>query len=306
MRIFVTGATGVIGIRAVPQLVKLGHQVTGVGRSPEKRVQLENLGAVPVVVDIFDPVQAGAAVAGHDAVLNLATHIPPGPKIFLRQAWRENDRIRGIASGVLARAALERGVGTFIQESFAPIYADGGDGWIEESLPVKPVRYNRTLLQAEQAAQSFTNSGGTGIVLRFAGFYGPDAEQVPAMLQMVGKGWSPLPGPRGAFISFVAHDDAASAVVAALRARAGTYNVVDDNPPRRGEFFGWLAELLHAPAPRFLPPWAARLLGSLGEMLTRSERISNRKFCDETGWHPMFRSAREGWQAMLAELPKAA
>jgi nucleoside-diphosphate-sugar epimerase len=306
VRILVTGATGVVGIRAVPQLIKLGHAVTALGRTPEKRAQLQKLGASAADVDLFDPDQVKAALAGHDVVVNLATHIPPASKVLLPGAWRENDRIRRVASAVLVKAAWEQGVRTFIQESFAPIYEDAGDRWIDEGFPSQPVRYNRSVLDAEAAARRFTEAGRTGVVLRFAAFYGPDAEQVPTMLQLIQKGWAPLPGRPDAYLSFVSHDDAAAAVVAALGVEAGTYNVVEDQPLRRQELFNYLAELLHVRAPKFFPAWTSHLFGSLGEMLARSLRISNRKFRSKTGWTPLHPSARDGWREIVPEFSKAA
>jgi nucleoside-diphosphate-sugar epimerase len=306
MRIFVTGATGVVGIRAVPQLVAAGHPVTAVGRNLEMRAQLLRAGASAISVDLFDPDQVRSALTGHDVIVNLATHIPPTSRIFLPGAWRENDRIRREASKVLVDAALQQGVQRFIQESFAPIYEDAGDRWIDESSPVRPVRYNRSILDAEAAVQRFVQQGGAGVVLRFAGFYGPDAEQVHDMVRFIRRGWAPMPGRPEGFLSWVSHDDAATAVVAALRAALGTYNVVDDEPLRRGEFFTSLAEMLRARPPRFLPPWTSRLFGSLGELLARSLRISNRKLREEAGWKPTYPSARDGWRAVLSESPKAA
>ena len=63
MRVFVAGATGVLGRRAVARLVAAGHQVTGVARSPEKAALLESLGARPVGVDLFDADAVRGAVA---------------------------------------------------------------------------------------------------------------------------------------------------------------------------------------------------------------------------------------------------
>ena len=74
---------------------------------------------------------------------------------------------------VAARAA---GAKRFIQESFAPIYEDRGDEWIDEGSPVRPARYNSTTLDAERSADEFTRAGATGIALRFAYFYGPDSD----------------------------------------------------------------------------------------------------------------------------------
>src|SRR5205823_3040706 len=76
-RVFVAGATGVLGTRAVRWLNEAGHDVTGVARSDAKAELLKGLGATPVRVDLFDADAVRAAVAGHDVVCNLATRIPP-------------------------------------------------------------------------------------------------------------------------------------------------------------------------------------------------------------------------------------
>jgi nucleoside-diphosphate-sugar epimerase len=306
MRIFVTGATGVIGRRVVPLLVSAGHRVTAMGRSPEKRAALERMGAFPSDVDLFDAAAVHAAVAGHDAVCNLATHIPPSSRLFLPGAWRETDRIRSVASGYLVDAALAAGAERFVQESFAGIYDGRGDEWIDEGSPIRPARYNRSVVDAERAVERFSGGGGSGVALRFAGFYGPDSAQTRDMIKFVRKGWAPLPGSPEAFFSSVSHDDAATAVVAALSARPGIYNVVDDESLRRRDFFDSLAETLGVKPPRLPPAWIGRLLGSLGETMIRSLRISNRKLREETGWAPKFPSVREGWRAVVEELSVAA
>lgn len=302
MHVFLTGATGVIGRRVVPILLGTGHRVTAVGRSPEKRATLAQIGAVPVDLDLFTPDAVRRAVAGHDAVINLATHMPSSSMhMLLPGAWRENDRIRRVASAVLADAAHAADVGWFIQESFAPVYADGGERWIDEQWPLKPARYNRTVLDAEASAERFTRRGGTGIVLRFATFYGPDAYHVTDLIRLIRRGWAPIFGPEG-FISSIFHDDAATAVVAALGLGPGTYNVGDDAPVRRREWVDSLAEELGVAPPKLPPQWLSRFGGSLAELLARSQRISNRRLREESGWAPQYPSVREGWAAVVESL----
>jgi nucleoside-diphosphate-sugar epimerase len=121
-------------------------------------------------------------------------------------------------------------------------------------------------------------------------------------IDAVRRGWSPVPGPGASFLSSVALDDAATAVVAALAAPAGVYNVVEDEPVRRREYADALAAPLGVSPPRLLPAAAAWALGSLGEMLSRSLRISNRKLRAATGWAPRYPNVHVGWPAVLRAL----
>jgi nucleoside-diphosphate-sugar epimerase len=307
MRIFLTGATGVIGRRVIPLLTAAGHRVTGIARTPAKRQRLERAGAVAADVNLFDADSVRRALAGYDAVINLATHMPSSSwQVFLPGAWKENDRLRRDASANLVDAAIACGVTKFIQESFAPTYPDCGERWIDEGTPLRPVRYNRTVLDAEKAAGRFNAAGRVGVVLRFALFYGPDGPFTRQLIDGVRRGFAPYPGAPQSFTSSVSHDDAASAVVAALRVGAGVYNVVDDEPLRRREFFDSLASALGVKPPAIPPRWVAFLAGSLGEMMARSLRISNRKLRAESVWSPKYPSAREGWRAVVGELNEAA
>jgi nucleoside-diphosphate-sugar epimerase len=259
-------------------------------------------------VDLFDRTSVTQSLAGHDTIINLATHIPHSTaKLLLPGAWRENDRIRRIASGLLVDAAIAGGAVRFIQESFAPVYPDRGDAWITETTALEPVRYNRTILDAERSAERFARGGGRGVVLRFAGFYGPDSTQLGDMLQSVRRGMLPLPGDPSAYFSFVSHDDAAAAVVAALSLDSGAYNVVDDAPITRQALGETVAHLLGVKPPRRpVPKVFTRLLGSVGELMSRSQRISNRKLREASDWRPRYPSIRDGLRAALEERRDAA
>ena len=298
-RVFIAGATGVLGRRVVPQLIEAGYKVTAVGRSEATRSQLARAGARPIELDLFDAAAVHGAVAGHDVVINLATHVPLVPQAFFPGAWRMTSRIRTYASANLVEAALAGGANRYIQESFGPIYPDCGDQWIDESTPTQAARYNRAVLDAEAAARRFTQRGRTGIALRFAYLYGPDSPMTWQMIRYVQRGWAPVFGDPEAYFPSVSHDDAATAVVAALGVPAGIYNVSDDEPLKRREYMASLASALGVPSPRFPPRWIVKLMGSLGETLARSQRISNRKLEAESGWSPRYASMREGWQGVL-------
>ena len=304
MRIFVAGGTGVRGRRAVPALAAARHEVTVVARTPEKADLVRSWEATPVQVDLFDGPAVLAAVAGHDVVVNLATHIPPFSRAARAKAWRVNDRLRREGSKNLVDATIAAGAGRYVQESVGFLYADGGDGWITEDHPVAPTSITASALDAEKQAQRFAAAGGTAVVLRFASFYGPDSSHTADVLRFARRGWGATPGPREGYLSSISIDDAAAAVVvAAAEAPGGTYNVVDDEPLTRQAFNDALARAVGRTHLRPMPDLAVRLLGDKLDHVVRSQRMSNRALRDATGWRPAYPSLREGLAALVSERP---
>jgi nucleoside-diphosphate-sugar epimerase len=288
-------------------LLSSGHEVSAlVRRRPGDRVGAPPAGLRIIEGDLFEPTDALSAMADQEAVINLATAMPSASwKMPFRSAWRMNDRIRSEGVANLVRSAVLCGVGTFIQESFAFAYPDCGSDWITEEISLTPSRYNRTLLDAERSVARFRSAGGRGIVLRFGAFYGPDAIQTREMAQWIRHGMAPIAGRREAFISSVSHDDAAAAVVAALEAPAGVYNVGDDEPVTHAAFFNSLARALGAPPPRLLPDWSKFLFGSVGEAMARSIRLSSAKLRVESGWQPRRPCVVDAWPQLVSALGEA-
>ncbi len=284
----------------MPLLLEAGHEVTAVGRTAEKRHRLEGIGANPIELNLYNPAQVRRAVVGHDCIVNLSTAVPPGLRSLWPPAWREMDRVRREISANFAAAALQEEIPRIIQESFAPIYPDSGNAWVDESTIPAPASYNRACLDAESNAGRLTLSGGAAVILRFAYFYGPGDMNTTTLIKSVARGWYPLFGKPEGYSSWVHHDDAATAVIAALDVPAGIYNVVEDLPMRRIDLAQGLARELKAVAPKFLPRWSTFLAGSVGQTLARSLRISNRTFKQVAPWAPHYPRMLDGLVAILA------
>ena len=201
--------------------------------------------------------------ADAEAVVNLLTHIPSADRMALPGAWEENDRLRGEASAVIARAAQAAGARRLVQESLAFVYADGGDCWLDEASPVAGGGTIATALAAKTNARelfrgepsscaSGSSSAPTaGSRRRTSMELGTLAPlRASAVVTHTGRRWI---------------DDAAAAVAAALDAPAGTYNVVDADPPQRGEIDAVLAEVVgrRPPSPDRGDPGRARARGAL-------------------------------------------
>lgn len=297
MKVFLTGGTGAIGGHALPALLAAGHEVTAMARTEKKAAALSADGATAALVSIFDTDALTEAFAGHDAVANLATAIPPTNKFMRSSAWADNDRIRQEGSASVVDAAIAAGVDRVIQESVVMIYPDRGADWIDES--VEPDRFPiaEGNLAAEANATRFTASGGIGTILRFGWFYGPGAAHAEEALGLARRHIVTQLGPPDGYVSTIHMHDAGTAVVAALEAPAGVFNVVDDEPLTKQAFGDALAAAAGKKPWLRTPGRAALLLGDKTTSLTRSIRVCNARFKAATGWSPEYPSAREGWPA---------
>jgi nucleoside-diphosphate-sugar epimerase len=312
MRVFVAGASGVIGSRLVPALVRNGHQVVGTTRTPAKTERLRQLGAHPVVVDALDEVAVkdAVAMAAPDVVVHELTAIPDAvdPR-KLDQQFALTNRLRTEGTNHLLEAARAVGVRRLVAQSFAPwVYARTGGPVKVESDAIEtepPASVRRTLagiLHVERTLAEATDL--EGIALRYGGFYGPGTSlgEGGPVLEMVRKRRFPIVGSGSGVWSFVHIDDAAAATAAAIeRGAPGNYNVTDDDPASVATWLPELAEAIGAPAPRRLPTWLARLLvGPTGvAMMTDLRGASNAKAKRELGWEPVYASWREGFRTGL-------
>jgi UDP-glucose 4-epimerase len=284
--IVITGSTGVIGRRAVREVLAAGHRVKGVTRSAHGRERLEGLGARAVEADVFDEASLRRAFDGADAVVNLLTHVPSADRMADPSAWDENDRLRSEASAVIARAARAAHVRRFVQESIAFVYADGGDTWLDEDAPVAAGGVATSALTAERNVRELFD--GDAVVLRFGVFMGPDSGSTLAALETARGGTSIAVGAPGAYRPTVWLEDAAAAIAAALRVPAGTYNVADADPATNAEIDAALAAAVGVDALR---------VGNTTQdgPLARSQRVSSRRLSEVSDWAPRLRAGTEIW-----------
>lgn len=284
MRIFLTGGTGVLGRRLVPMLLDNDHEVTAVARSDASAAALRAAGATPVACSVFDLDATTRAMQGHDAVVNVATKIPKGADAMIKRGWRANDRLRRDGSATLTQAAADAGVGRFVQESITFPYPDCGAAWIDEATDRSYFWADATVADAEASAASFAGSHGVGVTLRFAMFWADDSAHISTFVSGARRGRWLLFGDDDAFVSFIHIDDAVGAVLAALTAPSGVYNVSEADPLPRGEHREALAASVGRTTLKPLPRLVERMSGPSGENLACSQRVSSAALTDATGW----------------------
>ena len=199
----------------------------------------------------------------------------------------------------LVDAALRAGAERYVQESIALLYADGGDEFLDELAAVDATAVTESAITAESEAARFAQHGGVGIALRFGTFYGFDSAHTMDTIEAARHGNFGVPGPAMAYWPSVTTDDAASAVVAALQAPGGLYNVAEDRPLTRTDHADALAAALGVDS-LSLAPANGDLPAELAMML-RSQRVTSQLFKSLTGWQPRFPSAWEGWQFVISQ-----
>ena len=163
MRIFLAGASGVIGQRLIPRLVQAGHVVGGMTRSPSKTELLSQLGAEPILCDVFDREALIQAVRDFkpDVILNELTDLPDDVAKIGEHADL-NARIRTEGNQNLIEAARQSGSPKILAQSVAWQLPDGPDA--------------RAVAELERSVLA-----EGGVVLRYGQFYGPGTynEQQP-------------------------------------------------------------------------------------------------------------------------------
>jgi 2-alkyl-3-oxoalkanoate reductase len=302
MRVFVAGATGVLGRQVVRELLDRGHAVTGLARRPENERLLRALGAAPAAGDLFDAGSLARAAAGTEVVMHLATATPSGPRQRLRD-WKLNDRIRTEGTAALLEASRRVGARCYIQQSTALVHGSAGDAWVDENSPRVPHRvFDSAVAMEGLVCHAGREHGLATVILRGGMLYHRDASSTRQMLAGIRSGSLPVVGMGDSFRSLVHVADMARACVIAAETRpAGeAFLVVDDEPVRVRDLFTHLARLSGGPKPRYLLPIAARLLmGALAvDLAMVSLRCRNAKIKRHLGWAPEFPSYREGFAAM--------
>ncbi len=181
-----------IGRRLVPLLVGAGHDVAGMSRSPDKADALSDLGAIPVVCDVFDADLLRRAVIDFEpeVVMHQLTDLPDDPGQII-EFGPANSRVRREGTQNLLAAAAAAGAGRFLAQSIAWTLPGDGGAAVED--------LERMVLAAD------------GLVLRYGQFYGPGTYS---------EG-EPPPGPK------IHVDDAAEKTLELLTTGSGVSTIVD-------------------------------------------------------------------------------
>lgn len=293
MKVFLTGASGVMGRATIDALHDAGHDVVGLVRTRQTAEQVAAAGAVPVLGDVYDLPALIEGMRGCDAVANLATKVPVGKGALRPGSLKAIDRIRLHGSRIVADAAARAGVEHLVQQSLSFIYADQGDDWIDEHSPVDVTRATEPVVVAEENVRAFEAAGGISVSLRFGLITGDDPNTA-WLFRRAAAGRSIGLGEEESWMHVIHPVDVGTAVVHALTAPSGVYNVGAE-PVLRRDYVDMIAMAAGRSNGAFLPHWVLRVGAEKLEILIRSQRVSSQLFSDRTGWHPLHTKLTPDW-----------
>jgi nucleoside-diphosphate-sugar epimerase len=260
---------GYLGRVVARRWLDTGRRVAALTRS--RAHELRALGIEPILGDVTDP---DLRLPTADTVLFVVGLDRTAGK-SMRDVY-----VGGLANVLKALPAVRR----FVYVSSTSVYAQADEAWVDESSPTEPIAENgRVVLDAERLLRERRPDA---VVLRFAGIYGPGR----GVRKTAVENGEPIAADPNGWLNLIHVEDGATAVLAAAdRAPAGaTYNVADDRPVTRREFYTEMSNLLGAP-----PPWFT----AAAERSNR--RISNRKMRAELGVELRFPDFRAGLRDAL-------
>lgn len=304
MRVFVAGATGVLGRRLIEQFTKRGHTVAGLVRDPRGEQRVKSLGGEPRWADLFKPETLARAAEGCEVMIHAATAIPVKPKTS-PQDWALNDRIRREGTRALAEATATVGAKLYLQQSIVWVARPrDGSPFQEDS----PIVCEDSILQSAADAESIAREAGEKhgfrvAVLRGGSFYDDDSGHTRMLAEGLRRRKLPVIGSGDAVWAMIHTDDMAAAFVAAAeKPQNGVWHVVDDELVTVRDLLSTFAEKLGAPPPRHIAPWLARLAAgeSSVRFFTASTRTTNARLRRDFAWAPQYPTYREGLDQILA------
>jgi len=289
MKVFVTGATGVLGQRVVQKLINQNISIVALSRSHENSRLLKNRKLLIKEVDLFNRDEMKEATKGCNAILHLATHIPKKtmPKI---SDWEMNDEIRINGTANLIEAAKANKIEIFICPSVTALYAQQYGNFVSSQTPLPEKQVASVISAIKMEKLIFDQLPGKYVIIRFGNFYSADDFHTRNLIGNIIKGRMPMIGNGKFYVNYIHLDDAADAIVFSLNnfkaVKGNIVNATDYNPVLYSDMIESLYPVAGNKKPFHLSMFLAKwLLGKTSfSFLTNSYRIKHDPLL--TGWKP--------------------
>ncbi|QHI96222.1 NAD-dependent epimerase/dehydratase family protein [Aristophania vespae] len=265
MKILVAGATGTIGLPLIRALCALGYDVSAITRPKTEKACLKEIGVKTYAVNIFDRTEVQTAISAirPNVIIDQMTHLPSDPADILSSIPLDT-HLHKLGGQNLLEAAKLLNVRRYIMQSKG-FYLDAPEDCLADEKASLSIQAPDIIGESCQVLADYENDvtqapNLDGVILRYGFFYGPGTWYRPHSIlakQSCNEG-SVIIGSGKAIWSFVHIDDAIAATIAALHAKPGTYNIVDDHPLPVRQWLPTFMQWINAPEPKKIDIQEAR------------------------------------------------
>lgn len=266
-KIFVTGATGLIGTKLTKRLIEEGYEVAGLTTSEKGKEKLDNAGVKAYIGNIleYDTIEKSIGDFKPDIIMNEITD--------LKQVdMSANTKVRIEGTRNLVEAAIKHDVPHIQSQSIAFVYEAGDTLATEEtSLDYDASGDRKITVDGVEGLEKESARLNKHVILRYGLLYGPGTwygKDGMIYNQFINGEVTMTDGVQ----SFIHIDDAVETAIQALNFESGIYNVADDEPVKGDDWAKWYSNELNVTPTLNIEPAAPFERG-----------VTNKKFKDKGG-----------------------
>ena len=305
MKILATGATGFLGAAVTRELVKRGHDVTGLVHRKARAGVVEEAGAAVLVGDLLTPDSWTREVKASDAVISLSQSIKQGERISFPEA-RRRSYYHGQMVGNLFLAAQDSRVKGVMVSYGVLGFGNRGDRWVAESDELIPTGFERSVSGAFWHIDKTSRKTKVPLVNIFTGWvYGPGG-WFADMAHGIQEGSMNVVGAGDNYMSLMHIHDLAEAYCNIVdRMPLGErICLVDEDPVTQKTLAAFMADCLGCGAPDAVDMEVySRLAGDLAaESMTCSVRMSCKRMKGTVLPGLKYPSCRQGIPELLKDM----
>lgn len=306
MKIFLTGATGFVGLSALKRLVSAGHIVKGLVQDVEKAGIVRAAGGIPVLGDLLIPAPWSESVKDSDVVISASSPFKINESLSLHEAERRAEAHAEMV-GNLIHASSDAHVQALVLTYHVTAFGNLGEQWASEIRTIDPVGFSRPISGKYWDIERAARKAGLPTIELFLGWvYGPGSWFAHYVVNGLKSGTARVVGAGNNYKSLVHIDDVAEGFRLILdKMPVGErFCLVDSNPVIQSEFLKVVADEMGLSMPEHID--YTRFADSMGEVLAEafssSVRVSNSKAKNELGFQPRYDNFRQGVMSVLKDM----
>jgi len=306
MKVFISGATGLVGYAVLRKLQGAGHKVKGLAQDRKAAELITRAGATPVVGDLMAPGPWSESVKDCDIVISASSPYHFGEPMSLKEAERRSESHTEMVINLL-NAASNSKAQAVVLTYHVTAFGNQGERWVSEIMSIDPVGYARAISGGYWEIERAARKLGLPVIEVFPGWvYGLEGWFEEHIVNGLLDGTLGVVGFGQNYISPIHIDDLAEGMrlIVTKMPIGERYCFVDESPIKQVDLLKYVAGALRVAAPVNVDyEMYAKAHGEvLAEAMNSSVRVTASKAIKELGFRAVYPSVREGVPGLLSEM----